>query len=179
MAWTPSGSTLPWFWGRYLRGRRRSSAVATESGLQDRRQAERLALTPRMRAVGESDWRLVDLGPAGLAIEVRGEAPFSRGEKFSISILGGSLRAEVEGEVRWTRSGWSDRGRNGSEREFFQTAGFWIGAELTPELEERWQALRHAVASRSARVGIGLVSQKRALRNNGVVVAFPPGRSPR
>jgi hypothetical protein len=158
--------------GRFVFDSRDTLSKSIVRQVEKRREDGRLAIAGKRAGMAQQDWILVNTSEGGMAIRVWGRAPFARGEKYVVSIRAGALRVEVEGRVCWTRSSWHRDLLGGDRKAYCQTAGFAVGEGLTAEQESGWQTLREMAEERSVRLVIGLVSQHREPRRDGVVVPF-------
>jgi hypothetical protein len=149
-----------------------SHSAALDRLTENRRSDGRLVTAGRRNGLLRQDWILVNFSPNGLAIRVWGRAPFARAEKYVISIRSGALWAEVEGQVRWTLSSWHPDRPGAGRQSYCQTAGFEVCEGLSAEQTLRWVRLQDLAARGSVQLDIGLVTQHRRTRRDGVVVPF-------
>ena len=166
MNWLRFGTASRTSSDRPLADNAESLSAAVEQ-LNENRRDGRVATAGRRTGMARQDWILVNLSQKGLAIRVWGRAPFARAEKYVISIRSGALRAEVEGQVRWTHSSW-----HRDPQVYCQTAGFEVCDGLTAEQILRWVRLQDLAARGSVQLEVGLVTQYRRPRRDGVVVPF-------
>lgn len=97
---------------------------------------------------------LLNVSASGLAVGVRNRCAFARGERYKIVLENGSLHADLEGKVCWTRSTWPKVLPDVSNGEYFQAAGMLIEPPTSPEQMERWEALRRLVQDGSTALGL-------------------------
>ena len=172
MDWLRLGSRSRNESGRVLLDSRESLSSSIVRAVENRRDDGRLAVAGKRAGMGGQDWVLVNTSQRGMAIRVWGRAPFARGERYTISLRAGAVRAEVEGRVCWTRSSWHRDLFGGGRQAYCQTAGFSVGDNLSVEQVQRWLAVQELAEERSVRLEIGLVTQYRQAKRNGVVVPF-------
>lgn len=88
---------------------------------------------------------LLNVSRSGLAVGVRNRCTFARGERYRIVLEDGTMQADLEGKVCWTRSTWPRGSAESQESEYFQAAGLEIAEPQSSEEQERWRALRALV----------------------------------
>ena len=149
MVWNPLTSTGFVSPRKTLR-EARDSLTLSLTRPQERRGEFRLFSSAAGTRVSPTGEILLNISRSGISVGVRRKCTFARGERYSVALDDGTNRADLEGEVCWTRSTWPRGSVESKSSEYFQAAGLAIAAPLSRDQENCWKALRELVQDGAA-----------------------------
>ncbi len=134
--------------------RARDTLVLSLTQPEERRGEFRLLSPARGSRMTPRGQMLLNVSRSGIAVGIRKKCAFARGETYRVSLDDGTIQADLEGRVCWTRSTWPRKSADSEEGEYFQAAGLVFARPLTADQEERWQSLRDLVQDGSAELDL-------------------------
>lgn len=132
----------------------RDSLVLSLSQPQERRGEFRSFNQTVGTRVPRNGEMLLNISRSGIAVGVSKKCTFARGEHYKVTLVAGTIRADLEGKVCWTRSVWPRGSVESKNGEYFQAAGLAINDPLSKEQQECWRALRELVQEGSAALDV-------------------------